>query len=342
MTKDGSMAKESDADPAEGLDVKFGWPMVLGWIFGFGALAGLLVFVLHFSDVELFLSLIRGADPLWLAAALVFQLLTYGAAALVWRVVLMRAKCALSFASLLKIGFLQLFANQILPTSGLSGTIIVLHALKARGVDATLALSGLFLDALTYYAVYLLLALLAFALVWHRHVDGFDALPLMIAFVMVMGALLVWLALMSRWRDRMLPKALLRFRPVARLAASMQKMNPQTIRHAPTLLIASTCQAAVFLLDAATLWAVAHALGVPLDAVEALASFLIASVVATLAPLPLGLGSFESSSTMALHLFGAGAEAGLAATLILRGLTLWLPMLPGLVLTRLEMRRSAH
>lgn len=324
---------------AEEAGMRAGWPLAIGWAFGIAALVALVVFVLHISDLEVFLSLVRQADPIWLLAALGFQLLTYVTAAIVWKVVLARAGCRLPFTSLLKIGFLQLFANQILPTSGLSGTIIVLHALTARGVDAAVALSGLFLDALTYYAVYLALAVFAFALVWHRHVNGFDALPLLVAFVALMAGLLIWLALMSRWRERMLPSRLLRFKPMARLAVWMREMNPETVRHFPTLATAAICQCAVFLLDAATLWAVARAIGFPLGPMEALASFLIASVVATLAPLPLGLGSFEGSSTMALHVFGAGAEAGLAATLILRGLTLWLPMVPGLIITRLEITR---
>jgi glycosyltransferase 2 family protein len=65
-------------------------------------------------------------------------------------------------------------------------------------------------------------------------------------------------------------------------------------------------------------------------------SFILASVVATLSPIPLGLGSFEGTCTGLLHLTGGRLEASLAATLILRGLTLWLPMLPGLWLIRRE------
>jgi uncharacterized membrane protein YbhN (UPF0104 family) len=49
---------------------------------------------------------------------------------------------------------------------------------------------------------------------------------------------------------------------------------------------------------------------------------------------PLGLGAFEGTSTAMLRLFGVPFEAALAATLLLRGFTLWLPLLPGLVITR--------
>ncbi len=53
--------------------------------------------------------------------------------------------------------------------------------------------------------------------------------------------------------------------------------------------------------------------------------FVLASAVATLSPLPPGLGSFEGSCAGLLHLMGGRLEASLAATLILRGLTLWAP-----------------
>ncbi|WP_429925691.1 lysylphosphatidylglycerol synthase transmembrane domain-containing protein (plasmid) [Agrobacterium vitis] len=310
--------------------------MALGWAIAIAGIASLVYFVLHFNDVELFFSLIKKANPLWLGAALICQMLTYVAASLVWKIVLDRAHSGLPFAALLKIGFLQLFANQLLPTSGLSGTIIVLRALTRRGIDAGVVLAGLFLDTLSYYTVYLILALIAFAMLWHRHVSSFDWLPILVAFVLLMATILASVSMMSRTKDRILPPFLLRWRPVAYLAVWLQEMDPRAIGGVTTILWAASCQCAVFLLDAATLWCVAHSIGVQLDAVGALSSFLIASVVATLAPLPLGLGSFETTCIVALHLFGVGPEAGLAATLMLRGLTLWLPMLPGLVLTRSE------
>jgi uncharacterized membrane protein YbhN (UPF0104 family) len=38
-----------------------------------------------------------------------------------------------------------------------------------------------------------------------------------------------------------------------------------------------------------------------------------------------------------LHLTGVSVEAALAATLLLRGFTFWLPMLPGMWLVRREL-----
>jgi hypothetical protein len=52
------------------------------------------------------------------------------------------------------------------------------------------------------------------------------------------------------------------------------------------------------------------------------------------------LGTFEGAAVTMLHVLGVDVEAALAATLLLRGLTFWLPMIPGLWLARREIARS--
>lgn len=100
-------------------------------------------------------------------------------------------------------------------------------------------------------------------------------------------------------------------------------------------------QTGIFLLDAATLWCTGRAVSLIVDVGSTFMSFVLASVVATLSPIPLGLGSFEGTCTGLLHLMGGGLEASFAATLILRGFTLWLPMLPGLWMIRREAMKPA-
>jgi hypothetical protein len=52
--------------------------------------------------------------------------------------------------------------------------------------------------------------------------------------------------------------------------------------------------------------------------------------------IPLGLGTFEAACVGMLSLLGVAMETALAATLLLRGLTFWLPMVPGLWLAKRE------
>ena len=111
---------------------------------------------------------------------------------------------------------------------------------------------------------------------------------------------------------------------------------------APTLVGATALlQLAVFLLDAATLAVVLAAIGSDgTNLPGVFASFMIASVAATVGPTPLGLGTFETVCVATLALVGVRLEAALTATLLLRGLTFWLPMLPGLWIARRELRQD--
>jgi uncharacterized membrane protein YbhN (UPF0104 family) len=55
--------------------------------------------------------------------------------------------------------------------------------------------------------------------------------------------------------------------------------------------------------------------------------------------MPIGLGTFEAGAVGTLHFLGVSIEAALAGTLLLRGLTFWVPMLPGVWLARREIGR---
>jgi uncharacterized protein (TIRG00374 family) len=95
---------------------------------------------------------------------------------------------------------------------------------------------------------------------------------------------------------------------------------------------------AVFLLDAATLYVLLGALGASVEPAVALASLVTATAVASrIGLVPGGLGTFEGTCVALLHAHGVGLESALAGTVLPRGFTFWLPMVPGLWLARREM-----
>ena len=98
---------------------------------------------------------------------------------------------------------------------------------------------------------------------------------------------------------------------------------------------------AVFVIDAVTLQLCLLALGVHAPFAVAFVPFMMASIVVTLGPIPLGLGSFEAVSVGMLRLMGVPFEAALSATLLLRGFTLWLPLVAGLFTTRRALKRPS-
>ena len=109
-----------------------------------------------------------------------------------------------------------------------------------------------------------------------------------------------------------------------------------------TLLVSTTLlQILIIALDAVTLWIVLAAIGTRAPFGICFAAFTLASIIADVAPIPLGLGSFEAGLVSMLTLTGTGLEAAFAGTILLRGLTFWAPMLPGLWLARREIRGAA-
>jgi uncharacterized protein (TIRG00374 family) len=93
----------------------------------------------------------------------------------------------------------------------------------------------------------------------------------------------------------------------------------------------------IFLVDATTLYVLLFAVGVDCNPLIVFASFMAASVVAMIGLVPGGMGTFEGTCVAMLHAHGISLEAALACTLLLRGFTFWLPMLPGLWLARREL-----
>jgi uncharacterized membrane protein YbhN (UPF0104 family) len=228
------------------------------------------------------------------------------------------------------------FANQAISTGGLGGSLMVVRGLVRRGVAPAIAVTALLIAALSYYAAYFLVGLLAFVLLWHSGDLNAAWQALFIAFAVVVVTLGMALLILSRSRDNLIPAAILRWRPFAQLASMLSQVRVDML-HSPRLIFEIIAfQSAIFLLDAGTLWCIGRAVDLNVDVGSTFMSFILASVVATLSPIPLGLGSFEGTCTGLLHLMGGRLEASLAATLILRGLTLWLPMLPGLWMIRRE------
>jgi uncharacterized membrane protein YbhN (UPF0104 family) len=137
-----------------------------------------------------------------------------------------------------------------------------------------------------------------------------------------------------RWLERL---------PGARDVTAALREAPAGTLFAPRLLAETALlQLAIFVLDALTLAATLRAVASPVSFSLVFASFVVASVVSTLAWVPGGIGTFEGSCVAMLHLHGVAVEPALAATLLLRGLTFWLPMIPGFALARRETSPPPH
>lgn len=313
---------------------------ILRWLAGTVILVGVIVLIFHFGDVQIFVLVLRHTKVTWLMGAIACQAATYACAAAIWFRSLQRADAPQRFITLLKLALVELFSNQAVPSAGFSGSLMVVNGLTRRGVATPTVVAGLLVNTLSYYLAFLVAGLIAIILLWEK--GGLTATwrSIFAVFVLLVVSLTGGILFLAKSRGNMIPPAILRLRAVAYFADLLSKLRNDMLADWRLAAEAVAFQAAIFLLDAATLWCTAAAVGLTADFSVVFVSFVLASVVAMLSPLPLGLGSFEGACVGLLHLLGGGLEASLAATLLLRGLTLWLPMLPGLWAIRQELRQA--
>lgn len=98
---------------------------------------------------------------------------------------------------------------------------------------------------------------------------------------------------------------------------------------------------AVVTLHCVALVTVTRAVALPLPPVRVALLYVAASTVAALLPTPGGLGSFDAVLAFALTAAGAPATAAASAVLGYRLLTVWLPLVPGLIVLGILVRRRA-
>ncbi len=315
-----------------------GAKQVRAWILGLLLVLTLIFTVVHLGELENFLMLVQHASPAWLLLALILQIATYVCAAAVWQQALRQAGESLTLCSLVPLGVAKLFSDQALPSGGVSGAGLLIAVLNRRGVSAERSLGILIHSMVGYYAAYLLVALASLLLLWFHHkITQWILIPLALFFAAMVA--LPFLVLGIHRVSRYIPPALLqRWTKLQTFLEQIRNSRADVLRKPWLIARITLLQLCVFLLDALTLWVVLVAIGIKISFVAALPSFVIASIVATISPIPLGLGTFEASCVGMLTMFNISAEAALTATLLLRGFTVWLPMLPGLWLARRSLR----
>ena len=309
------------------------------WFFGIVIVAALVGAVLHFGEIQNFAHLVTRAQPLWLALALLLQISTYVSVAAGWSAVLAAAGTPRPLPRLARIAVGKLFADQAVPSAGMGGNILLIDQLCALRVKRGTAVAALLISMIGFYAAYALFALVMLALLWLHN----KATPLMAGTVttfLLVALAIPSLALWLRHRGSApLPPRLERIGVVRALLDSVAQAPSSLVANRHLLLVVTACNALIFLADAGSFFACLRALGQPVSPVTAYIALIMASIVVTLGPIPLGLGSFEATAVATLRLLGTPVEAAFAGTMLLRLLTLWLPLIPGMIIMRSGLKR---
>ncbi|MGZ3458830.1 MAG: lysylphosphatidylglycerol synthase transmembrane domain-containing protein [Archangium sp.] len=311
------------------------------WLPGVVLLVGLVAFVLarHAEERE-FLHLLRQARPAWLLVALLLQVSTYLCDGVLWQRVLARTGERASVWKLARLSLMKLTFDQFLPTAGIGGSMMVARGLRKEGASPSAAAAAILLTLLCFYAAQALSVGASLGFLWSR--EELDSLVrwMATAFSVVALAVPAGIMLLAGHKDWRPARWMGHVPGLVPLLRAVGDVPPRLLRDPRLLAEGTLLQVAIFVLDAATLGALVLALGERTALSPGFVSFMRASVAQTVSFLPGGVGTFEAASGAMLTFLGVPVEAALTATLLFRGFTLWLPLLPGFYLLRWSLRRE--
>lgn len=308
---------------------------------GLALIAGLAwLVVTHVAEEREIAQLLEHARPFWLIVAALLQVGTYVTAAEAIRVPLASAGDPPPRRRLLKIAILKLTMDQLLPTAGVSGTLLVLRRLRAMGIPAPVVGSTFVIEGVAYYFAYAAAVLLASVVLWLRHdLSQWIALVATIFAVLATALPLGMLALVRR-RGRLVPRWLERFASVRALVKETTEVSRPLLVRPRAYVLSALASLGTIAIDGLTFAVTLHAVGADAVPLAGFTALVIGSVAATIGIVPGGLGTFEAAAVGTLVLLGVGSVDALAATLLLRAFTFWLPMLVGAVLYQIDRRRG--
>ena len=307
------------------------WGILTSAIF-FAAVAVLAAF--HFEETKELLRLLKNSDIGWIVIAIISQIPTYIFTGLVWHLSARAVNYPLSLKSLTELALEQLSVSQIIPSAGLAGNIVVIRAMKRFGLSNTLALEIFFIETLSYYIAFSGVALLAVIILWlHQGVTPIISSLVSIFFVIqfAIGAL-IWSA--ANHKKLKVLVWIKEKKIFSKLFSLLENVSGERVFSRSLLFETSFFRLGVFFLDTITFFAILRSIGVEASLTTSFVAFIIASIAGAVTLLPGGLGGFEAAAVGILNLLGVPLGAAIAATAIFRILTLWLPLVPGLIYAR--------
>jgi Mg2+-importing ATPase len=265
------------------------------------------------------------------------QLGTYYGEARIWQCGLERAGMRESLRHFVGLSLAKLFLDHTVPSGGLTGTLLVVRAFDRRGVPRSASMAAVVVMLVSHYLAHGLALIGALALVvLHGDFTPYLLLPSLVFAVLAIGLPAGLLATSGGGRG--LP-AWARRVPLLRSAlTALAEAAPEVARDGKLIAHCTALQLSVLLLDALTLWAMLLSLGIVVEPLPVCASYMLSTLARILGIVPGGLGVFEAVSVATLRALGVPVAAGLAATLLFRGLSFWLPLLPATVFAHRETR----
>jgi uncharacterized membrane protein YbhN (UPF0104 family) len=277
------------------------------------------------------------ADPRWIGAAAVFELLAFaGYVALLW-LVGRRATRRLGLRESAEVALGGAAATRLLPTGGAGGAAVTVWAFRRAGLDGRAAARTLLAFLVVLYSVFLISIAVAGGLLALGLAHGGGSLAL--TALPAVGAVLVLAGALTLAARRPAPGA-----PVSGAAPDASRMERAraalegarattggAVRDAIALVRSGDPRLlgaiAWWAFDGAVLWAMLHALGTPPPLAVLVLAYFVGQIANTI-PAP---GAASGGMVGVLLASGAEADLALASVLAYRSVAIWLPAPLGLV-----------
>jgi uncharacterized protein (TIRG00374 family) len=312
--------------------------VVLGTIFTLVTLVGLYLLIPKLAGFKRTWGQLKHGDPLWLAVAMVLELLSLGGYSLLFGTVFGRGHERINWRVSLEIPLAGIAAIRLLAAAGAGGIALTVWALRRARMDAGVIACRMIASYVIQYAVYLgALVVCGFGLRWGLFSGEAPwALTVLPAALSAIGIVLVAaMGLVPADFERRLRQLARRSGRIGRWAARLATA-PAAIGSGVRTAEGLIKERRVGLIGALLYWgfdiavldlsfrAFGHAVPV---AVVVMGYFL--GTLGSLLPLAGGVGGVEGGMFGAFVAFGVPAGSALIGTLAYRAISFWIPTLPG-------------
>ncbi len=324
--------------------------IVVGTIFTLVTLVGLYFFIPKLAGFKRTWGQLKHGDPVLLALAMVFELVSLGGYSMLFGTVFGRGHERINWRVSLEIPLAGIAAIRLLAAAGAGGVALTVWALRRARMDARVIACRMIASYVVQYSVYLgALVVCGFGLRWGVFAgEAPFALTVLPAALSAIGiVLLAAMGLVPQDFERRLRQLSRRSGRVGRLAARVASAPAALgsgVRTAEGLIKEGRIGLIGALIywgfDIAVLYLSFAAFGNTVPAAVVVMGYFLGTL-GSLLPLAGGVGGVEGAMFGAFVAFGVPAGPALIGTLAYRAISFWIPTLPG-VLGYVALRKTVR
>jgi uncharacterized protein (TIRG00374 family) len=300
---------------------------------------------------------IEDADPVWMAVALGFNLLSFAAYIALFRGILggagvpQRVRERLDWRSSYQITLAGLAATRLFSAGGAGGIALTYWALRRAGMAAREAASRMVAFLVLLYTIYLGALVvtgifLRIGLFPGPSPVGMTIVPAALAGVTLLVLFLISLIpadferMVARWaQGHRRVRLARRIASIPATIATGTRTALILLRHPSSGLLAVVGAAGFWAANIAVLWACFHAFGEDVPKAVLVQGFFVGMTANLLPFFPGGVGSVDAGMIAAFLAFGEPSSTVFVSVLAYRVIAFWLPIPPG-ILAYLQLRRT--